>query len=687
MSDIPADQSTTETLQAGTQIQGTLDRIGDKDWYRVELAPGEWMRVAQTSAGADPLRDPLLRIYDADGRLITADDESGRSNSNYNAAITFGGNHGGTYFVEAAAYRDIYDGTYSLSAEIVAAPKGNPANSVKGDSQRSDNVISVYFVPQGQRAAFGETTKTKQDDVRSEGWTAYEKARAIAALDSIAAVADLRFQITNDQNADFQLVLDTNELNNNGLLGYFYLPSGTRPSVGVFNGKGVGWTENGGLEEGGLGYATLVHEFLHGLGLEHPHDSGNPMPDVQTKFGDLGISGLNQGIFSTMSYNGGYAAQPTYSNRSGHEAGPMALDIAAVQARYGKNKNYASGDDIYTLPDAANLAWRAIWDTGGNDTILYEGPKDSTIDLRDATLTYQVGGGGFVSSASGVRGGYTIAHGVVIENAQGGAGDDRLIGNAAANMLSGGDGHDFLRGLAGHDRLDSGGGNDSVFGGIGNDRIYAGAGHDMAHGGAGNDQIDGGTGDDTLLGHSGADSITAASGRNTVYGHGGNDTLNGGSDPDSIFGGNGDDLITGGDGDDSLSGGRGQDSIFGGAGNDLLSGDWGGDMLTGGAGADQFIFSFATDSTGNGVLRDEITDFETGNDRIDLTGIDAIAGDAGNQAFSFIGADAFFAAGQVRANLEGSKTLVEADIDGDGWAEFAVLLSGHIDIREHDFLL
>ena len=63
----------------------------------------------------------------------------------------------------------------------------------------------------------------------------------------------------------------------------------------------------------------------------------------------------------------------------------------------------------------------------------------------------QVGGGGFVSYAYGIYGGFTIANGVVIENATSGGGNDTLVGNAAANVLNGGAGADRMTGGAGKD--------------------------------------------------------------------------------------------------------------------------------------------------------------------------------------------------------------------------------------------
>ncbi len=80
-------------------------------------------------------------------------------------------------------------------------------------------------------------------------------------------------------------------------------------------------------------------------------------------------------------------------------------------------------------------------------------------------------------------------------------------------------------------------------------------------------------------------------------------TFTGGAVDDTIIGSAGDDIIFGMGRNDTLSGGAGNDRLVDGRGHDVL---------TGGAGAD--IFEFIHD--GN---TDEITDFEIGVDRIDLT--------------------------------------------------------------------
>ena len=111
-----------------------------------------------------------------------------------------------------------------------------------------------------------------------------------------------------------------------------------------------------------------------------------------------------------------------------------AIDIAALQHLYGARAHNA-GNDVYRFSDDvdANRGYTTIWDTGGSDTIVYEGSSAAKIDLRAATLKAEIGGGGWLSTSETLTGGVTIANGVSIEKAKGGAGDDILIGNDGAN--------------------------------------------------------------------------------------------------------------------------------------------------------------------------------------------------------------------------------------------------------------
>ena len=107
------------------------------------------------------------------------------------------------------------------------------------------------------------------------------------------------------------------------------------------------------------------------------------------------------------------------------------------------------------------------------------------------------------------------------------------------------------------------------------------------------------------------------------------------------IGGSGNDTLLASDSGSTLKGGGGNDTLIGGAGADTLVGGAGVDSLTGGAGAD--IFAFATgDSSASSGQHDLITDFLSGTDKIDLTGIDADTSTSGIvDAFRFIATAAF----------------------------------------------
>jgi Ca2+-binding RTX toxin-like protein len=136
--------------------------------------------------------------------------------------------------------------------------------------------------------------------------------------------------------------------------------------------------------------------------------------------------------------------------------------------------------------------------------------------------------------------------------------------------------------------------------------------------------------------------------------------------------------IFGGAGNDTLIGGDGADTLIGGA---LL------DTLTGGAGADSFRYDATSESVG--ATADLILDFQTGTDKIDLTRIDARTTAGGNQAFTWIGSNAFSGvAGELRLFQDNGQWRVEGDTDGDTTADFAILFqTGTTAPVQSDFLL
>jgi Ca2+-binding RTX toxin-like protein len=240
------------------------------------------------------------------------------------------------------------------------------------------------------------------------------------------------------------------------------------------------------------------------------------------------------------------------------------------------------------------------------------------------------------------------------------ASDADATGNDMGNVMTGNNWVNTLTGLAGNDTIDGR------------------AGDDWLYGGEGNDDIRGGIGIDHLWGDAGADVLRGELGMDYMWGGSGSDTLWGGSDMDILHGDAGNDQLHGELGNDYIYGDAGTDFLWGEDGNDVLAGGAGRDYLTGGAGNDTFRYSETSDS--QATTQDYVYDFVRGQDRIDLSGIDANTTLSGNQAFSFSANKPFFtSAGDLWLETVGraGNTSICGDVNGDGLEDLRIELVGN----------
>lgn len=134
-----------------------------------------------------------------------------------------------------------------------------------------------------------------------------------------------------------------------------------------------------------------------------------------------------------------------------------------------------------------------------------------------------------------------------------------------------------------------------------------------------------------------------------------------------------------------LKGGGGDDMLSGGAGNDLLVGGAGKEVLTGGAGNDIFDFNALSETGLTSPTWDVISDFQRGNDKIDLATLDANTATAANEAFNSIidSTTTFTAAGQLKV----ANGVLYGNTDSDNTPEFAIELIGVASLATSDFVL
>lgn len=268
------------------------------------------------------------------------------------------------------------------------------------------------------------------------------------------------------------------------------------------------------------------------------------------------------------------------------------------------------------------------------------------------------------------------------------------LGTASADSIGGySDGTNRIYGLDGNDRLggegladvlDGGSGDDLLYGKDGSDTLYGGVGNDTLYGGAGNDVLNGGFGSDVLAGELGNDRYVVDHVGDIVkeYETGGTDLVH--SSVSYTLLANVEHLTLTGTATINGRGNTLDNVIKGNGAANVLTGGAGKDIMTGGSGKDVFDFNLVTESV-VGARKDVITDFVSGVDKIDLSGIDAVVGGSDN-AFRFINTGAFTSvAGQLRWNV--ATHTLQGDTNGNGVVDVEIQLTGVTSVVSGDFIV
>jgi Ca2+-binding RTX toxin-like protein len=280
------------------------------------------------------------------------------------------------------------------------------------------------------------------------------------------------------------------------------------------------------------------------------------------------------------------------------------------------------------------------------------------------------------------------------------------------NYVYAGEGNDRIIGSDVHDSIFGGGNDDKLFGNGANDELHGEDGDDELDGGGGADWMVGGTGWDHYFVDNSGDVVVedpSATDTDTVFtwvtytvpdnvevmllqgmdaidatGNMQNNWISGNDAKNVISGGDGMDRLFGLGGDDTLIGGAHDDTLYGGLGNDKLIGGPGHDKMRGEAGADTFIFASVADCGLVTADADEVYDFYSlQGDRIDVSGIDANATLAGDQAFNFIGNANF---SNTAGELRFASFFLEGDLDGNGAGDFFIAVNSAA-LMHSDFIL
>lgn len=334
---------------------------------------------------------------------------------------------------------------------------------------------------------------------------------------------------------------------------------------------------------------------------------------------------------------------------------------------------------VFGQPVQGNLS---VYLGQGNDTVkgggpvnvgYWDDPAGVIINLGDKALTAKLGDASYTVAAHTARDGW-------------GGTDTFQFGSALQLWVQGSEHDDYIHG---RDDTD-------------NDTIWEWFSTEQ-----GNDTLDGGTGIDTLSYESWDPTelgVVVNLSKSAITGAG--VTLQAGTARDNwgqtdtllnienIQGSVLADYIVGSDLNNNFQGGAGRDTLLGGGGNDYLMGNDGNDLLIGGAGADHMegnagkdTFKFLKLSDfGSTTGFDMITGFVRGEDKIDLSAIDANTAKAGDQAFTFVaGTPTQYVPGQVWS--VGGAVFINTDTDAAPEYQFYVNTVGRTALSLSDFIL
>ncbi len=459
-----------------------------------------------------------LKVYDSAGTTLLATmplqgDSDGTamemSGSTYNATLvsgvmkiggsTIGSTIGSATGASTGTSAGTGTGTSTTAASFSATNNTYATLSASADTNVKALDSATYWTSNAITYSFNASIPAEYsgDTARTNGWRTladWEKTITKLVFSDLGNYVNKTFSETTS-GGDIRL----NSVTTSGSAGFAYYPgdgyAGDVFLSNVLQDETQYLTSSGGTY-GSYGRSTVYHEIGHAMGLKHTFEEGVTLSSSEENT-----------WYSVMSYTEFGERVPVFTistnsinvSKSGdaHTTGYSIYDVDALQAAYGANTTYNTGDNTYTF-SGKTPQYLTIWDAGGKDKIDSSGATgDCTINLNSNTLSsvdtttaaaqasakiaeLSTQANYFSSYATFINDTYTamdankslykgennlgIVKGVVIEDVSTGSGNDKITDNSVNNSISTGSGNDSIYLYYG--------GYDTVSGGSGTDAVY-----------------------------------------------------------------------------------------------------------------------------------------------------------------------------------------------------------------------
>ena len=139
-SSIAGNVTTTANLTIGTTASGSLDFLGDTDWWRVSLTSGFAYQiwVEGSSSGQGTLADPYLAIYNSSGAFQHANNDY--SLSTQDSYVSTSPNVSGTFYISVEEFGNNAIGSYRVTAWLDQLASTATAATISPNTQITDRI-------------------------------------------------------------------------------------------------------------------------------------------------------------------------------------------------------------------------------------------------------------------------------------------------------------------------------------------------------------------------------------------------------------------------------------------------------------------------------------------------------------------------------------------------------------------